>query len=606
MFTSPSFRRLITSLLIAALVVIGVSNQLYKGRIAGDSEGYYAWLPTVLIHHELTFESWADSVESATGMAYLPHYLHREGEALVNKYTFGSAVLMAPFFMTGHLVALMTGQPADGFSVPYLVVIALSGLFFGFTGLWFVFRIARSYGASANFSWLLCLVLLFATNLYYYVVIQPAMSHVYSFAAIAALVWMVRRDVKDQHDGNLWKMALLLGLVLVIRPFNVVVVLALPFLFDDPGTLVAALRRAVRPANLWKIVVAGGLFPLLLVVVWELQTGYKIFYGYKGEGFVWDSPSVASLLWSYRKGWFVYTPVALTVVVGLLFMFFRRDYYRLATFLIFFSVLVYMLASWWSWWYGDGFGMRPLVDFYPILVVPVVLWLTRFYSERWKGSLITMVVLLIGLNLLQVWQLHAGILLPDNMNRSKYWHVFMKTNSVEYAGSVGLQSEDLFRGLHRDTLLTLGNDFEQQRYRWSPWVRKMVHDSALSGSWVLQYNNQFLYSLSIAIDSAALFREAQQLLVEGSFWYLEIDTNAVLFSPMVVSIQAEGDLTTFYKAASLKEVPDVTTGMWRKASYRLTVPAPDSGSELKLYLWNKYNRRFYVDDFQSTVFKLTY
>ncbi len=606
MFKKPIYRNITTFILVILLTAISISNQHYKQRITGDSEGYYAWLPTTIIYHEITFDRWADSLKSVTGSSYLPHYLHKEGTVLINKYTFGTALLMAPFFICGHLTAILSGFPSNGFSMPYTYAIALCGLFYGLLGLWFIYKIARSYDASPLLSWLISLILLFATNLYQYVVIQPAMSHVYSFTTIAAVVWLIRKDIRTPDEKHIWLIALLTGLIVSIRPFNIVFLLAFPFLFGSFEKLGEIVKRLLKPSAFWKAGLAGAFFPVVMMIVWELQTGYKIFYGYKGEGFLWDSPAIISFLFSFRKGWFIYTPIALTLFLGLFSMAKRHEYYNLISFSAFLILIIYMMSSWWSWWYGDGFGMRAMIDFYPVLIIPVILWLEKLQNEKEIGVLMTITIMLLSLNLLQIWQMHVRILLPDNMTRDKYWYIFLKTDRDRYRDNLGLQSEDLFRGFHRDSLLLIRNDFEKQAYRWSPWTRKMVNDSALSGSWVLRYDSTQLYSMSIGIDSASLFRHCSKLLVEGTFWYLEQSVNSVIQAPLVISIQSPDGATTFYKAATLKEVPDSITGMWRKAVFRLTAPAPDSGSEFKLYLWNKYHKNFYVDDFETTIFKITY
>ncbi len=606
LLNGKNLRILITTIVVMVAVVFNITNSLHKRTIGGDAQGYYAWLPVTLIHHHITFESWADSLAAETGFTYPPHYLNREGEVLINKYTLGSALLMSPFFLAGHAVAWIGGYETNGFSIPYVLFTSLAGIFFCVVGLWFIYKISLSYGASRGLSFLAALVLGWGTNLFHYAVMQPAMSHVYSFSAVAALVWLLRRELSHAGKGNLWKAALALGFIVAIRPVNGLVVLAIPFLLNSPADLPVLFKKAIQPTQVWKIVAAATVLPLLMMVVWEFQTGYKIFYGYKGEGFQWDSPHFLAMLFSYRKGWFVYTPLALTILPALVHLLLKRDLYRFTTFVLFMMVLLYVLSSWWSWWYGDGFGMRPLVDFYPIVIIPVIIWLSNINSEKLKGALITVVVLLTGFNLLQTWQYNAGILLPDNMSSKKYWHVFCKTSTINYTGSIGLQSEDLFRGLQRDTLLNIRNDFERAAYRWAPWPRRMVHDSAFSGSWVLAYDRVQTYSMSIGIDSAKLFRTARNLLIDGTFWYLELEPDAVLKSPLVIDIQAPGGVSTFYKGASLKEIPDSTTGMWRKASFRFTAPVPDSGSELKIYLWNKYNKKFYVDDFDATIFSLKY
>ncbi|PKP27466.1 MAG: hypothetical protein CVU06_01920, partial [Bacteroidetes bacterium HGW-Bacteroidetes-22] len=279
MFKTSLLRNIATLILVIILAIISLSNQHYNQRISGDSEGYYAWLPTTIINHDLTFDRWADTLASVTGNTYLPHYLHKEGDILINKYTFGTALLISPFFLIGHLTALISGLPSNGFSLPYSYAIAICGLMYGLLGLLLIFRIARSYGASSALSWFISLIMLLATNLYQYMVMQPAMSHVYSFTTIAAVVWLIRNDLRKPNERNLWLIALLVGLIIAIRPFNIIFMLAIPFLFGSLKKLTEIVKRILKPTSLWKIGLAGAIIPVLMMTVWEIQTGYKIFYG---------------------------------------------------------------------------------------------------------------------------------------------------------------------------------------------------------------------------------------------------------------------------------------------------------------------------------------
>ena len=39
--------------------------------------------------------------------------------------------------------------------------------------------------------------------------------------------------------------------------------------------------------------------------------------------------------------------------------------------LIMLPFIIYLFSSWWCWWFGGGFGMRPMIDYYPLFIIPI-------------------------------------------------------------------------------------------------------------------------------------------------------------------------------------------------------------------------------------------
>ena len=74
---------------------------------------------------------------------------------------------------------------------------------------------------------------------------------------------------------------------------------------------------------------------------------------------------MGNLLFSLKKGLFTYYPLLAFSMAGLLFL--RRGAARfLRPALVFTPAMVYVLSSWWCWFYGGGLGQRPFVDFAPL------------------------------------------------------------------------------------------------------------------------------------------------------------------------------------------------------------------------------------------------
>ena len=71
----------------------------------------------------------------------------------------------------------------------------------------------------------------------------------------------------------------------------------------------------------FKFYAAGIIFMILplipQMVYWKLHTGNLLFYTYGEEKFFWNDPKVLEGLFSFRKGWLVYSPLMLLSLTGI-------------------------------------------------------------------------------------------------------------------------------------------------------------------------------------------------------------------------------------------------------------------------------------------------
>ena len=61
-------------------------------------------------------------------------------------------------------------------------------------------------------------------------------------------------------------------------------------------------------------------------VIYKLSTGYFWVYSYGEEGFNFGSPHFIDILFSYKKGLFLYTPIYLIALLGLYFMYKKNKF----------------------------------------------------------------------------------------------------------------------------------------------------------------------------------------------------------------------------------------------------------------------------------------
>ncbi|RYD72715.1 MAG: hypothetical protein EOP53_21425 [Sphingobacteriales bacterium] len=171
----------------------------------------------------------------------------------------------------------------------------------------------------------------------------------------------------------------------------------------------------------------AGAIGFLQLLYWKLLSGSWLFDSYKGEGnFTFTSPHIFDGLFSYKKGWFVYTPLMLLAVAG---FFWVKKFVpaALLALLVYFVINIYFTFSWNPWWYGGSFGMRALIQMYAIMSFGLASFLTFMFNKDWRKELaFLLVAACIYLNLFQTWQFRKGMIHWEEMTKEKYWDVFLK------------------------------------------------------------------------------------------------------------------------------------------------------------------------------------
>ncbi len=133
-----------------------VSLPLVNPLVRGDGVGYYAYVRSLLIDHNLRFEnewlagnsSFVQSRVDANGHLRAEQY--SPTGYVKNHFSVGASVLWAPFLMAAHSLVLAMNHlgahiPADGYSIPYLITMAAATALYGFLGLLLAFDLARRY-----------------------------------------------------------------------------------------------------------------------------------------------------------------------------------------------------------------------------------------------------------------------------------------------------------------------------------------------------------------------------------------------------------------------------------------------------------------------------
>ncbi len=432
-FRSWSFRA--TCLLWTALALWAVTDaHEFRYFFSWDALGYYAYLPATFLHGDPAVQdlAWLDAMRQQYDLSSTLYQVSDlpEGHRLV-KYPIGLAVTWTPWFLLGHVAALLTGHAADGFSAPYQWAVRCGVLVYLLIGLLALRRVLL-FRFSERVAFLTLSLLLLGTNLLAHVINGLGMVHITNFVLYAGILLYTVRWVERGAWKDALVLAVLMGLQTLTRASELLCVL-LPLLW-----LLADGRWRERPIHYLRqgIAIAGVMFligaPQFLL--WHHVTGHWLVdtYNNAGEGFDLLAPHTLDFLFSYRKGWFLYTPLMLLTVVALFFLLRRRWWEAFPPIAVFTVVSLYLISSWTCWWYASSYGQRAVVGLYAVLAIPLAVLVEKaLLDRRWKGRLLAL--LLIGctlLNLFQYWQYTARILDKSRMTKAAYWAVFGRTAPV--------------------------------------------------------------------------------------------------------------------------------------------------------------------------------
>lgn len=546
----------------------------WKYCIASDGYGYYGYLPCVFILHNFDYSkivAMEKSIwENNNSYSLRSTFLTVKGRQF-DKCYIGEAVLLMPFFLIAYFLSLLFHiNMSGGYSILFQESVSAASVCYMLLGLFFIRKLLKEYKVSETIIWTSLLVVLFGTNLYYYVTMQQSFSHQYSFAMIAMFLYFARKSITGRHLKDMVWMTVAVAFIALIRPTNVICVFAVPFLALDYEAFKDFFMRIIRPKVLFALLaIAAGIYSVQ-VIVWYFETGGLFVWSYVGEGFNFGHPHFFDVLFSYRKGFFVYTPLMLVALLSGMIYLFRRSIFSFLGFTLFFVAVTYMLSSWSCWYFGGSYGLRAYIDFYPVFIIGLALGLNYIRVIWVKLMLILATLLCTYLNLVQTYQ-YANFILPyDGITKALYWKIFLVTNR-NAPGAVPFPDS---------TKLSFYNGFEY-RYNFETnqplWQRGnnitgvTAHSGKLSG--FVNHNSNFSSILEIPVNR--LPQDSNSLYVYITAWVKTSDRDAN--TSIVVSVESKNNKSYSWNGCGIMSYV-FTLDQWQEAGAMVELPkfkAPD-------------------------------
>ncbi|UTW67284.1 hypothetical protein KFE94_03990 [bacterium SCSIO 12643] len=592
-------------LLIAFIIIM---NGLFApgNIISWDVYGYYLYLPLQFIFHDLGMADDVrifDLMEQYKSSATFYQAMKMPEGNYVMKYSMGMAILYAPFFFLGWLSALLLNYPIDGFSLPFQYALHFGSILYSLIGIWFASKVLNHF-FNSKISALILALIVFGTNYMVHITMygQNAMSHNYLFTGYALVLWFTIK----WHERFEWKYALglsvVMGLMILSRPTEIVV-LALPVLwgvFNWQSFLVKLQILLKHKYQVLMLVMILMLFGSFQFVYWKIYAGkflYNSYGGNAGEGLELLRPFTKQFLFSFRKGWLIYTPLMIFATVGF-YAIYRKNREIFLAVIVFFLFNLYLVSSWSNWWYAQSFSQRPMVSSYLVMALGLgyfIVWLSeqKKYIQFTLGGVI---VLIVGLNIFQTIQFHKGVIHGDRMTRDYYFASFGKLNVTEedrklllidrnYTGTDAFTNEEEYEG----TLLK-EHDFNDG-------------DDSLSYSGCCSYRltSRIIYSPVIEKAFKDITRDDYVWFKVSVYVFIETQDVVEDFS-LVVHFDHKGYAYN-YKTIESKNL-DLKKGEWNKIEFDYLSPEVRNGNDLfRTFVWYRGNHSLLIDNMKVEVFE---
>ena len=288
----------------------------------------------------------------------------------------GTAILWAPFYLIGHLVALGmralgSGVATDGYSQPYLRAITLGSALYALAGLLLAYRLCRTLVSERAAFWA-TLAIWLGTPVIFYSHLAPGYSHAVSLFAVSLFLFLWARWRDALTIPRAVAIGVVGGLIAMIREQDALF-LAVPALYVGLG-LFALLRRGDWRGIAREVVAVAALGIAAVVTFIPQLLTYQVLNGVpRPNKDVSDKmnaipPHFWEVMFDPAHALPYWSPIVILAVVGLGLLTWRNPRLGLAL-LVGFVVTWYINGAIKTWTTAGSFGARRFLNCTPIFIV---------------------------------------------------------------------------------------------------------------------------------------------------------------------------------------------------------------------------------------------
>jgi hypothetical protein len=601
---------LITVIILALLISYLRVTNLHNNYLTYDNFGYYMYLPALFVYDDIKIEdfNWVEEINEKykSTTTFYQFDLGKDNNRVIRFFS-GMSILYLPGFAAGHIIALNSEYPADGFSAPYTHSLMAWGLIFLIAGISVLRKIMLEF-FSDKVTTATLVFLFLGTNLFFFAALGNDTPHVYLFSVTSMLIWFVIKWHQHQKTEYAIAMGFFTGLLIISRPSEITI-LFLILLWGVTGlnTFTEKLRLMLRyRKQILLFILTGLIFAALQMIYWKTATGHFIFFPYTDPGSALDlsNPRFFWTLFSFRKGWFIYSPLMLCAMWGFYFMYKKNKEVFWAVFVVFLLNL-YLISGFTSL---ISYGYRAFIQSYALLAIPLGHFIQYVVSQKFWVRILALIVFVLfaSLNIFQSRQIALGTIHGSRMTREYYFATFLKNNVTEEDKKLlliqrSLDGIDVFEDEENYTKRELGfNGYETpQKYKEQYFDTTRVYE----GKYSIKLDSAYVYTPVISKKFSEITDDYYAWIrASVKFYPTEDLSQKDLY--LVVSFDYKGAAHKWKSMSTGRMKDPIKLNEWNTMTLDYLTPEVRSrNQELKVYVWNPRNAKAYIDNLKVEVFE---
>lgn len=307
-----------------------------------------------------------------------------------NKYPPVAPILWIPFFIIADILITIIQSfsiqvSKNGYSDLYQILVGLGNISFIVSGIYFLQKFLTIYSKNGTkFISLICLLLLFATDLLFYGSIDVINSHPVAFFLSTLFFYCWFKTNKNRSSSKWFLLGILGGLLGATRTLDSLI-LILPIiyeLFQKSKQKKLKIVKYLKQSFIFIIGSVIGFSPQLIAWYSLNSTIGKDPYLGSGTELNFLTPHILGLIFNFKTGFLFYSPLLLIALAGMFFVYKKNRTLGLSLSIIL-LFYYYLIASWNGWHQGESYGMRMFISLFPIFalgLLEVVLAVRRYFS----------------------------------------------------------------------------------------------------------------------------------------------------------------------------------------------------------------------------------
>jgi hypothetical protein len=449
--------------LLFLCIIFVLSLPLLTPRIySSDEIEYYVYLRSLYKDGDLDFRNDYETFASKAPEEYKKSGFHHTfleletATGLRNNFApVGCSVLWLPWFVAAdiyvNVVNFFGGDIlTDGFSAPYIQMIAYGSMTYGFLALIFIYLTLRRF-FKPPVPLISTLTVWLATPAVYYMYVQAPMSHACSMFIVSLFVWYWSGTLGSLKISRWIILGLLIGAAGIVREQDIFFGILLPV--ELAGQLYYSIHAKKHfPLRETILRVFAALGACTLVFIPQL-IAYKVLYGHYGPSplvarkMMWASPYSWEVLFNYSHGLFFWTPVVIFAVAGLIFFAVKNRFIGLSL-LAAFLMQVYVSGAVGSWHASGSFGLRRFVGCSIVFAFGLAFLFSILWEKRRKLTALLLAGIFCLWNLQLIVQFATGMIdrsRLDIIRSAKIAVTVLPEKIVHIGGKFFTDRDDLYK-----------------------------------------------------------------------------------------------------------------------------------------------------------------